>query len=306
MNRKRGAGWIWPYVLVFIVVGLLWGGGPPRRREFERAAPTIREHPEDEWKLSRRRLIGFVARFERNFTAAYLTLVSIVQGVALGQLAETFGDRDPFGNLLALDWSYLLRAFTVLCVIVGVWAEYLVISIAFSWLPTWMDAAAPFVIGSMEFLVIDTMRDAEAFSWAFALVWIGTLPAAVNYVRQARRGKKVNALATAVLGRNTDHIIQYLCLGGSLALGLALVASFTAAPRVAETALAAVQCSLLVAFIAVRLTRHFSIPVKRAARAFDIYDSLFEKRLPAPACDDESAGSAGPGSPPAGLTTGRG
>jgi hypothetical protein len=78
-------------------------------------------------------------RLKDQFAPAYLTLTSIIQGVALSTLViriEATSER-----LDAADW--LLAAATLLAFLV-VWHEYLMQALAFVWMPTLLDSVVPF------------------------------------------------------------------------------------------------------------------------------------------------------------------
>src|SRR5438270_417065 len=78
-------------------------------------------------------------RMKDQFAPAYLTLTSIIQGVALSTLVirvEATSER-----FTAADW--LLAAATLLTFLV-VWHEYLMQALAYVWLPTLLDSVVPF------------------------------------------------------------------------------------------------------------------------------------------------------------------
>jgi len=79
------------------------------------------------------------ARMLSQFAPAYLTLTSIIQGVALSALViRVEGTSDHFG--LA---NWLLAAATLLAFLL-VWHEYLMQALAYVWMPTLLDSAIPF------------------------------------------------------------------------------------------------------------------------------------------------------------------
>ena len=79
------------------------------------------------------------SRLKDQFAPAYLTLTSIIQGVALSTLViriEATSER-----FAAADW--LLAAATLVAFLV-VWHEYLMQALAFVWMPTLLDSVVPF------------------------------------------------------------------------------------------------------------------------------------------------------------------
>jgi hypothetical protein len=79
------------------------------------------------------------ARLRQQFAPAYLTLTSIIQGVALSALVvRVEGTYEQFG--LA---NWLLTTATLLAFLL-VWHEYLMQALAYVWMPTLIDSAVPF------------------------------------------------------------------------------------------------------------------------------------------------------------------
>jgi hypothetical protein len=81
------------------------------------------------------------ARLLSQFAPAYLTLTSIIQGVALSALViRVEGNSDHFGPA-----NWLLAAATLLTFLL-VWHEYLMQALAYIWMPTLLDSAIPFAL----------------------------------------------------------------------------------------------------------------------------------------------------------------
>jgi hypothetical protein len=79
------------------------------------------------------------ARLLSQFAPAYLTLTSIIQGVALSALViRVERNSDHFGPA-----NWLLAAATLLTFLL-VWHEYLMQALAYVWMPTLLDSAIPF------------------------------------------------------------------------------------------------------------------------------------------------------------------
>jgi hypothetical protein len=79
------------------------------------------------------------ARLLSQFTPAYLTLSSVIQGVALSALViRVEGNSDHFGLV-----NWLLAAATLLAFLL-VWHERLVQALAYVWTPTLLDSAISF------------------------------------------------------------------------------------------------------------------------------------------------------------------
>ncbi|HEY7339489.1 MAG TPA: hypothetical protein VH591_01290 [Ktedonobacterales bacterium] len=81
------------------------------------------------------------ARLRGQFAPAYLTLTSIIQGVALSTLViRVEGMSEHFG---VANW--LLATATLLAFLL-VWHEYLMQALTYVWMPTLVDSAVPFGI----------------------------------------------------------------------------------------------------------------------------------------------------------------
>jgi hypothetical protein len=83
--------------------------------------------------------LGVADRLKAQFAPAYLTLASIIQGVALSALVVRV--ESTYASFDATAW--LLAAATFL-VIVDIWHEYLMMVLAYVWLPTLFDSLTPF------------------------------------------------------------------------------------------------------------------------------------------------------------------
>src|SRR5260370_8325522 len=73
------------------------------------------------------------------FAPAYLTLPSIIQGVALSVLAARV--EPTYAQFDATDWLLTIATFLVF---LEVWNEYLMQVLAFVWVPTLLDSLVPF------------------------------------------------------------------------------------------------------------------------------------------------------------------
>ena len=115
------------------------------------------------------------------FSSFYLTLISMIQGVALGLLANKIPDfLSPFEPV---GFLYILLTFTV---IVIVWHEYVLSAQEFWWELKWRDSLIPFSLGMGEFLMIEYLGKGPNYhAWFFAAALTGSAGffAYVNYDR---------------------------------------------------------------------------------------------------------------------------
>jgi len=84
-------------------------------------------------------------RLKSQFAPAYLTLASIIQGVALATLVMRVEATYPGFNAVA--W---LLTITTFLVILDIWHEYLMMVLAYVWLPTLLDSIVPFAFVAAE------------------------------------------------------------------------------------------------------------------------------------------------------------
>ncbi len=84
-------------------------------------------------------------RLKGQFAPAYLTLTSIIQGVALSVLAARV--EATYAQFDATDWLLTIATFLVF---LEVWNEYLMQVLAFVWVPTLLDSLVPFAFLACE------------------------------------------------------------------------------------------------------------------------------------------------------------
>jgi hypothetical protein len=78
-------------------------------------------------------------RLKSQFAPAYLTLTSIIQGVALAVLAARV--EANYAQFDSTDWLLAIATFLAF---VTLWHEYLMQALAFVWMPTLLDSLVPF------------------------------------------------------------------------------------------------------------------------------------------------------------------
>jgi hypothetical protein len=84
-------------------------------------------------------------RLKSQFAPAYLTLASIIQGVALSTLVIRV--EATYANFNAVAWLLTVTSFLV---ILDIWHEYLMMVLAYVWLPTLLDSIVPFAFVAAE------------------------------------------------------------------------------------------------------------------------------------------------------------
>ena len=84
-------------------------------------------------------------RLNDAFTPTYLTILSIIQAVALADLATVVAAE--YQHFKVVNWFLALLTFAVL---IMVWNVYTIQGTIWSWIPDVRDAAMPFVVGALE------------------------------------------------------------------------------------------------------------------------------------------------------------
>ena len=135
-------------------------------------------------------------RAKENFPSVLLTLLSIVQAIALEELWQQL---QASLYLYEFSWASLLGGLQVgLCLltIIVVWLLYVDLVMRIRFKPTALDAILPFFVGLMEFYLIAMAQPETLGQWTLIFA---TLLAVVGYIsqktmRRARQDKQNEAL----------------------------------------------------------------------------------------------------------------
>jgi hypothetical protein len=128
-------------------------------------------------------------RLREQFAPSYLTLTSIIQGVALSALVIRV---ESIGELLDLS-GWLLVATTLLSLLL-IWHEYLMQALAYVWMPTLLDSVLPFAFLIAElFLTHFVYGNQRAWLLAAAVAYTVGLAANVLTRTQTDRDRRQNA-----------------------------------------------------------------------------------------------------------------
>jgi hypothetical protein len=107
-----------------------------------------------------------VARSLQISSSGFITIISIIQGVALALLAQnTFDSPSRLGYF---------QSFTMLLVLVNVFYFYLSISVLLRWAPSFMDAFLPFGVAGLEIPPAFFLGNAAAWNAWLGAFWIFT------------------------------------------------------------------------------------------------------------------------------------
>src|SRR5215831_3449962 len=102
-------------------------------------------------------------KLKDSLNPVYLTLLSVIQGMALADLAlvvsTTYQQFTPF------HWLLVLFNFAVL---IGIWNHYMMHNKLWDWIPDLRDACIPFVVGVLE-LVLNHTITLSLSAWLLTL-----------------------------------------------------------------------------------------------------------------------------------------
>jgi hypothetical protein len=128
-------------------------------------------------------------RLRDQFAPSYLTLTSIIQGVALSALVIRV---ESVGELLDLS-GWLLVAATLLSLLL-IWHEYLMQALAYVWMPTLLDSAVPFAFLVAELFLTHFVYGGQR-AWLLAAAVAFTVGLAANVLArtQTDRDRRQNA-----------------------------------------------------------------------------------------------------------------
>jgi len=130
-----------------------------------------------------------------SFSSMYLTMISIVQGVALGLLAAKVPKIIDFPCLFTStgDWDSILIALssaayivTTFLFIVLTWHSYFWLAAIARWVPAIWDSILFFVYGAFEFMLIDSLSHLDSFAWFYCFAFIGVI-SGFQYIYNSQR-----------------------------------------------------------------------------------------------------------------------
>ena len=117
-----------------------------------------------------------VERQKDLFPNTYLTLVAIIQGLALSLLVHEFHE-----NVTILSLLMFLQYLLCFSVIVVVWHEYHWAAFLFAWMPKIPDSLIPFSIGVVEAILIYSVGNNENNTLFFFSFFLITSAGAIGY-----------------------------------------------------------------------------------------------------------------------------
>ncbi len=143
-------------------------------------------------------------KMKESYTPNCLTVLSVIQGVALADLALVVAGYQQF---TLVQWLPVVMNFAILIIM---WDAYMQQSLLWEWVPDIRDAAIPFVFGALELFLNHTIR-LSLSAWLFAFALLSGMGALANWHVRRRASKEAeNAKMLSLLGRRTNLIVLYV------------------------------------------------------------------------------------------------
>lgn len=149
-----------------------------------------------------------LGQLKDSFSSVYMTLLSIIQGVTLGDLASVV--ENNYAHFTVVHW---LLALAMLGLIIGVWHQIMIDAISLQWIPDIEDAALPFVIGVFE-LLLNHLIPLNLSIWLFLLaaaICILEVVGSALFVRgKAEQGTENRYLVRLLRRRQNPYLLHGL------------------------------------------------------------------------------------------------
>ena len=160
-------------------------------------------------------------RAKEHFPTVLLTLLSIVQALALELLWSHLRETAYLFELswiMAISWLQILASFLGL---VMIWVVYANNVMRFRWVPVTSDSVYPFLIGLIEFMLIEALGPDEIGRWFLFMALIFgmmTLVAHAN-MRRARQDTDNDAFFNSIEPAELRDFYPHITIVCALALG---------------------------------------------------------------------------------------
>jgi hypothetical protein len=167
-------------------------------------------------------------RAKDQLPSVLLTLLSIIQALAI-ELLWTRLHETPY--LWEAGWSSVIGWTQVAAMLLGIfqiWLFYTSLVMRFRWVPSIRDSALPFVIGILEFTLIDLMGSAYFPAWfcTLALIFGVSVWTGQTIFRRARQDPENREFfATLTPARLRDFAASISEVSGLVLIGILLYAT---------------------------------------------------------------------------------
>ena len=165
-------------------------------------------------------------RAKDNFPMVLLTLLSIVQALALELLWDYVSGAEhlfAFDAVAVNGWIRIIATFQGLILI---WVVYAANAMRFRWVPVTSDSVYPFVIGVLEFMLVETLDPGESGYWLLLMAVIFGTMVRVSHttMRRARQdGDNDSFFSQFRPATPRDFVPQFIFVTTMLVCGAYLV-----------------------------------------------------------------------------------
>lgn len=191
---------------------------------------------------------GLLAFLRASFSSQYLTLTSIIQGVALAYLIVVVDEE--LAQLGTAQWLFVVAAFLT---IVSAWHEYMTAVTIFVWVPRFWDALIPFLVGASELMLIRSLRRPGGLEWSFLALGIAALAALLAFLNMYRSAAAEEDLNRDLLARLNPYrrvTLGFLIAASVLLFLFAAAEVTTGASTTLDVVLSATALGLVLVFVA--------------------------------------------------------
>jgi hypothetical protein len=163
-----------------------------------------------------------LSRLKGSFTPVYLTILSIIQAVALAELARVVADN--YAQFTLAQWALVLLTFLIVIII---WNHVTTDAMAWVWIPDVRDSLIPFLLGAFELYQAHAIV-AGLGPWLFGMV-AGAALAVLEFFHVGHQVRLEADDAEALRlfrSRSWSDLLQGIVgMGLFFALGMAVVAT---------------------------------------------------------------------------------
>ena len=152
-------------------------------------------------------------RMKDSFTSMYHTILSIIQGVALADLATLVAAK--YSQFTIVHWLMVLTTFFMLIVVFNV---YSIQSAVWDWIPDIRDESIPFVFGAIELFLIH-MISLSMSLWFLGLAGISTL-GSIGTLHMVWRAHEESENEELLEFLKVHHLLFLLYYAGAAVLAL--------------------------------------------------------------------------------------
>ena len=167
-------------------------------------------------------------RLTDNFPSALLTLLSIVQALAV-ELLWSHVLETPY--LFAFNWVSFIAWIQIIATFMGIiliWVVYSSSAMRFRWVPAISDSVLPFLIGILEFTLVETLGPEDIGLWLILLAMVFAMMHRITH-HTMKRARQDPANAGFFNGRKPavlrDFVVEILSITGLSLAGLIVIAT---------------------------------------------------------------------------------